>query len=82
MARTLAIGSLLGLLALALWVAYRQWVMVDVDMPGWAWVIIVLGVVVLLLVGCGLMALMFYSHRRHYDDDAHDIERDRNQRPR
>ena len=77
MARALAIGSLLGLLALALWVAYRQWVMVDVDMPGWAWVIIVLGVVVLLLVGCGLMALMFYSHRRNYDDEAHDIERDR-----
>ena len=76
MARALTIVSLLGLLALALWVAHRQWNMVAVEMPVWAWVMLILGVLVLLVVGCGLMALMFYSHRHHYDENAHDIDRE------
>jgi hypothetical protein len=34
------------------------------------WVALVLGVVFSVLVGCGLMGLMFYSSRRGYDERA------------
>jgi hypothetical protein len=35
-----------------------------------------LGIIFSLLIGCGLMALMFFSSRRGYDDRArgHDID--------
>jgi len=75
MAKILAVVSLLGLLALVLWVAYQQWVSVVVDMPGWAWVAIILGVVFSLAVGFGLMGLMFYSSRHGYDEGPHEIDR-------
>jgi hypothetical protein len=75
MARVLAIASLLGLLGVALWVVYQQWIMVDVEVPAWGWVAIIFGGGLSLLVGFGLMALMFFSHRRGYDDAAHRNER-------
>ena len=76
MARTLAVVSLLGLLAFVLWVAYQQWVAVVVDMPPWAWVAIILGVVFSLAVGFGLMALMFYSSNHGYDENPHQVDRE------
>jgi hypothetical protein len=77
MARVLAIAALAGLLALALWIAYQQWASVVVDMPAWGWAALILGAGFSLLVGFGLMALMFYSSRRGYDDAAHRIEREK-----
>ena len=76
MGKWLTIASLLGLLGVALWVAYRQWTLVDVDLPGWAWMAIGLGVALALLVGGGLMALIFYSSRKGYDEPARKIETD------
>ena len=76
MDKWLAIAGLLGLLGVALWVAYRQWTLVDVDLPGWAWMAIGLGVALALLVGGGLMALIFYSSRKGYDEPARKIETD------
>lgn len=79
MARVLAIASLLGLLGIALWVAYEQWTLVDVEIPFWGWMAIIFGGGLSLLVGFALMVLMFYSSRRGYDDAAHrneQIERD------
>jgi hypothetical protein len=70
MGKYLAIGSLLALLAFVLWIAWQQWSMVVVDMPAWAWAAIILGGGLSLLVGFGLMALMFYSARHGYDDPA------------
>ena len=35
-----------------------------------------LGIVFSLVVGCGLMALVFYSSRHGYDEPAHVIEGD------
>ena len=32
---------------------------------------LVAGIVVTVLVGGGLMALLFYSSRKHYDSEAH-----------
>jgi hypothetical protein len=77
MARALAIGSLLALLAFVCWIAYDQWAMVSVDIPLWGWIAILGGAGLSLVVGVGLMALMYYSQRHGYDDDhVHEIERD------
>jgi len=39
-------------------------------MPGWMYAAMAGGVVFSLLVGGGLMGLVFYSSRAGYDDDA------------
>jgi hypothetical protein len=41
------------------------------------WLAMILGIVFTVIVGCGLMGLMFYSSRYGYDDEAHDLS-DRN----
>ncbi len=76
MARALAIGTLLALLAFVLWIAYEQWEMVNVEIPFWGWIAIFGGGGLSLVVGFGLMALMYYSHRHGYDDQVQGIERD------
>ena len=75
MDRWLIGGALLGLLGLALWIAYREWTVVQIDMPAWALVPMALGAGFSLLVGGGLMALIFYSSRKGYDEPPHRIER-------
>jgi formate hydrogenlyase subunit 3/multisubunit Na+/H+ antiporter MnhD subunit len=42
----------------------------SVPMSGHGWVALSLGVVFSIVIGCGLMALMFYSSRSGYDDVA------------
>jgi hypothetical protein len=37
-------------------------------MPAWGWLMMGLGIFFTLLVGCGLMALIFYSNRAGYDE--------------
>ena len=37
------------------------------------WLAMILGIVFTLVVGCGLMALMFYSSRHGYDEAASDL---------
>ena len=74
MDRWLVIGAWLGLLGLALWAAYRQWFLVEVDVPAWAWISMGFGAGLSLLVGGGLMALIFYSSRKGYDEPPHKID--------
>jgi hypothetical protein len=63
------IAILLTLLAGAIFVAYYGWNSAgDVTMPAWGWWMMGLGIFFLLLVGCGLMALIFYSSRAGFDD--------------
>jgi TRAP-type C4-dicarboxylate transport system permease small subunit len=76
MGKALLVAALLALLAFAAWVAYRQWMLAAVEMPGWGWAMLVVGGVLLLLIGFGLMALMFYSSRYGYDEAAHQAERE------
>lgn len=45
-----------------------------VDMGAHGWVAMGLGVVLSLVVGVGLMALVFYSSRRGYDDAVENFE--------
>lgn len=63
--------ALLALLAAALYYAFGIWNALETaDMPGWMYVAMAGGVLFSLLVGCGLMALVFYSSRRGYDERA------------
>jgi hypothetical protein len=63
-----AIVVLLGLLGVSLWYAIRVWTsMAGVQMSGWGWLFLVLGVVVTIGLGAGLMGLVFYSSRHDYD---------------
>jgi len=64
----IAIIVMLGVLAWALWYAVGAWQsMQGVQVSGLGWFLLVLGVVVTLLLGVGLMALVFYSSRNNYD---------------
>ena len=60
---------LFALLLASIWFAGRTWVHLGGDsIPLYGWVAIAGGVFFSLVVGIGLMALIFYSHRHGYDD--------------
>jgi membrane protein DedA with SNARE-associated domain len=60
---------LLSLLALTLVVVYFGWTYgKDADVPTSGYVAMAIGVIVSLAVGFGLMALVFYSSRKGYDE--------------
>lgn len=66
---TLAI--LLIFLAVASIFGYWVWQELgDVEMSHHGWIALTLGTVLTFAVGAGLMTLVFYSHRRGYDDRA------------
>ena len=62
------IAVLLLLLGVASFIAYRGWTVENVDVPVSGYIAMALGVVFSLFVGVGLMALIFYSSRKGYDD--------------
>ena len=63
------VAALFALLALSVWFAAYAWNHLGGDpVPSYGYVAIAGGVVVSLLVGGGLMALVFYSSRHGYDD--------------
>ncbi len=63
------IFPLLGLLGLSVWFMGRAWDYLGGDpLPLSGYVAMGGGIVFSLLVGCGLMALVFYSNRHGYDD--------------
>jgi len=63
--------ALMALLGASLFYAYGIWTALGTaDMPGWMYAAMAGGVVFSLLVGGGLMGLVFYSSRAGYDDDA------------
>lgn len=72
----LIIAPLLALLALAIWFAAAAWAHLGGDeIPLYGYVAIGGGVLVSLLVGGGLMALVFYSSRHGYDDEANRFDK-------
>jgi len=69
MGKALLIGALLAILAAAL--AWAIWIWASIpgtELSGHGVAALVLGIVGSLVVGCGLMALVFYSARHGYDD--------------
>ena len=64
-------ASLFGLLGLSMWWVIYTWTSeygADSPMSIHGYIAMVLGIVGSLIVGCGLMALLFYSSRRGYDE--------------
>jgi formate hydrogenlyase subunit 3/multisubunit Na+/H+ antiporter MnhD subunit len=60
---------LLAFLAASVWFAYYVWASdAGPPLPASGYVAMALGVLFSLVVGIGLMALVFYSHRHGYDD--------------
>jgi hypothetical protein len=64
------IVPLIALLIAALWFAGSMWAGLVGDVPLYGWFAIAGGVLFSLALGGGLMALMFYSERHGYDDNA------------
>lgn len=61
--------SLLAILAATIWWAWQGWVAhADVQMSIHGYIAMGLGIFFSLVIGCGLMALTFYSSRQGYDD--------------
>jgi hypothetical protein len=65
----LVVVPLFVLLALAFWFAGASWMHFSgAEIPLIGWLAIIGGAAMALLVGGGLMALLFYSSRHGYDD--------------
>ena len=63
--------SLFAMLLFAVVWASMAWTSAeDVQMSIHGWIALILGVTFSLLIGCGLMALMFYSSRSGHDEAA------------
>ena len=63
------VAVLFALLALSVWFAGYGWTHIGGDpIPSYGYVAIAGGAVLSLVVGVGLMALVFYSSRHGYDD--------------
>jgi hypothetical protein len=69
--RTAALAAVLSaILAAAVYAAVRVWISLSgSEISANGMIALVLGAVVTLALGAGLMALVFYSHRRGHDDD-------------
>jgi len=62
-------APLLAILAAAVWYAAGAWIALEgPPMPASGYIAMTLGIIFSVIVGCGLMALLFYSSRRGYDD--------------
>ena len=61
--------QLLVILAASIWWAIGLWTSVEgPPMPTSGYVAMWFGIALSLVIGCGLMALMFYSSRQGYDE--------------
>ncbi|WP_298881361.1 hypothetical protein [uncultured Bradyrhizobium sp.] len=68
LSRWVVIAVLSALLLAACILGYLGWTSTDTKVPEAGYVALVIGVVFSLLVGAGLMALVFYSSRKGYDE--------------
>ena len=73
---------LFALLAGSIWWAASLWMSVEGPMPAGGYVAMWLGIAFSLVVGCGLMMLMFYSSRYGYDERARGERRAQQDEPR
>jgi hypothetical protein len=64
----LALGVLLGFLAVTIWYAVYTWgELGDVHLSAFGWFALIAGSLITIGVGGGLMALVFYSNRNDFD---------------
>ena len=76
MRSSMVVLVLLSLLFVCAGLAYWGWQEIgDVEIGRHGWIALGLGAALTFLVGAGLMALMFFSARRGYDERAHEADR-------
>lgn len=68
MKTALLIGVLTLFLIVSGWFAVHAFTIIETEISGHGWFAMILGVVFSLAIGGGLMALVFFSSRRGYDD--------------
>ena len=62
-------APLFAILGAAMWIAARTWLSLGgPPMPPAGYIAMTLGIVFSVVIGCGLMALVFYSSRHGYDE--------------
>jgi hypothetical protein len=67
----LVLIPLIAILAASIWFAIRGWTAIEgAEVPLAGYVAMGAGVIFTLIVGVGLMSLLFYSRRHGYDDAA------------
>ncbi len=72
MRKVFILVPLVALLAFAVWFAIHSWNAIEgPPIPAGGYVAMGLGIVFSIVVGCGLMALVFYSSRGGYDVPPH-----------
>lgn len=77
MAGWLVVAVLLTLFVGTVFVSYLGWTSAaGADVPASGYVALVIGVICSLVVGFGLMALVFYSSRAAYDEPARLVQKD------
>ena len=64
------VGVLSAFLVAAGIIGYIGWTDTDTDVPASGYIAMALGTIFSLVVGVGLMALVFYSSRKGYDEPA------------
>lgn len=64
------VGVLSAFLVAAGIIGYLGWTSTDTDVPASGYIATALGVIFSLVVGVGLMGLVFYSSRKGYDEPA------------
>jgi hypothetical protein len=70
------VAALIAIMIAALWFAASAWTTLSgPPMPPVGYAAMIMGVVLSLVVGCGLMALLFYSSRHGYDEQHPPDER-------
>ena len=71
MGTKILLAALAALALLSLWAGVAGWNLeTDVQMSVHGYIAMTIGIVASLAVGIGLMALVFYSSRKGYDDAA------------
>ncbi len=71
LSQTVLIMVLFGMLLFAIVWSMMAWTSAEeATMSIHGWIALSLGTIFSLVIGCGLMALMFYSSRSGYDDTA------------
>ena len=75
----IAVFVLCLLLAAVLFGVYEGWTAHSggIEVPDWGYALLGVGIVFGLVIGCGLMALAFYSSRRGYDEPTVTQQKDR-----
>lgn len=84
MGKFVLIAALLALLGGSIWFAAQGWTSLEsTPMPTGGYIAMALGIVFSLVVGVGLMMLVFYSNRRGYDEPARraDLDEPPTERP-